>query len=460
MHPAVCDQNGPLLSLTPPRPGRRPDLPFRLPLPSISRARGIMLRSPSSPVISSRQISSGGIPAVWAGRQRCRIRQPAILIALAALAFSTLAPAQTSQSPAPSAAQPSFDSLVAQATSARQGGDLPRAADLYTRALRLNPSWPDGWWYLGQMHYAANEYAPAVDAFTHYLDLVPNAAPATALRGLCEFELGQFQPSLRDVRQALALGAADDSRNTQILRYHEALLLTRLGRFEEALTAFTYFAKHHLSNDEMLVAVGLATLRMPNLPADIAPAQRDECSLAGHAAFLLLSGDADSAADAFQRFFQRFPHAPGVHYTYGYLLYPTDPDAAIAQFQREIAVDPDSPMGHTMLAWALLMENEPAAALPAAKKAAAESPGLPLAQLSLGRALLDTGDLKSALPVLQSALALDPGNLEVHIALARAYSEAGRADDARRERLLCLQMTDRSARPAPAMGQQEESPAH
>jgi tetratricopeptide (TPR) repeat protein len=356
--------------------------------------------------------------------------------------------------------QPDFSQLSAEASAARESGDSARAVDLYTQAVRVNPAWSDGWWYLGQLHYAANDYAEAVDAFTHFLNLEPNAAPATALRGLCEFSLGEYEPSLRDVQRALALGAADDARNAQILRYHEALLLTRLGHYEEALTAFGYFAKQQISSDEIYVAVGLAALRLPLLPADASPSQREEAADAGHAAFLLMSGDAKGASDAFQQFFAQYPAAAGVHYARGYLLYPTDQDAAIAEFQRELAADPGSSVTRTMLAWALLIENEPAAALPEAKKAAAAAPTLPLAQLSLGRALLETGDVKSAMPVLELALALDPQNLEVHIALARAYSESGREDDARRERLTCLRMTDKSAKTAPAMGQQEEPPAN
>lgn len=356
--------------------------------------------------------------------------------------------------------QPDFNQLAGQAAAARNSGDSARALDLYAQALRINPAWPDGWWYLGQLHYAANNYAEAVDAFTHFLNLQPNAAPATALRGLCEFSLGEYEPSLRDVQRALTLGAADDARNAQILHYHEALLLTRLSHFEEALSAFGFFAKQHISSDEIDVALGLAMLRLPLLPADASPDGRVEAADAGHAAFLLLSGDPQSASDAFHQFFAQYPTAAGVHYAYGYLLYPTDQDAAIAEFQREIAVDPSSSIAHTMLAWALLIESEPAAALPEARKAAAAAPTLPLAQLSLGRALLETGDVKSATPVLESALALDPQNLEVHIALARAYSESGREDDARRERLACLRMTDKSAKPAPAMGQQEEPPAN
>jgi tetratricopeptide (TPR) repeat protein len=401
------------------------------------------------------QISAAGKPKGLAGWRLRHGFQQFLLVALAALAFAVAVQAQAPQS----APNPAFDQLVAQASAARANGDMVQASSFYTQALALNPAWPDGWWYLGQIHYSANEYAQAIDAFTHYLDLVPNAAPATALRGLCEFELGEFDPSLRDVQRALALGAADDSRNTQILRYHEALLLTRLGRFEEALTAYTYFGKQHLASDDIDVAIGLAMLRLPLMPADASPSQHDAAAAAGNAAFLFMSGDTQGAAQAFQQFFAADPTAANVHYSYGYLLYPTDQDAAIAEFRREAAINPGSAIDHTMLAWSLLMENQPAEALPEAKKAAAAAPSLTLAQLSLGRALLETGDAKAATPILESALALEPGNLEVHLALARAYSETGRETDARRERLACLQMTEHSTKTAPAMGQQEEPPA-
>jgi tetratricopeptide (TPR) repeat protein len=417
-----------------------------------------MLRSPSIFTAQIVRFSGGSREVRRRSRNLHRVTHPALILVLFAGA-----PHGSGQTAEPSTSAPSQTTpgqAADQATAAREAGDAPRAIGLYTEALRLNPSWPDGWWYLGQLHYAANDYAEAVDAFTRYLALVPNAGPATALRGLCEFELGEYDASLRDVRQAVALGAADDSRNAQILRYHESLLLTRLGRFEEALTSFSYFAQHNVANNDLFVAAGLAALRLPRLPADLTPPDREMCGLAGNAVFRLLAGDSQGAAQALQDFFRAYPAQQNLHYSWGYLLYATDPDAAIDQFRRELAIDPASAVTHTMLAWALLMAGEPAAALPEAKKAAAAAPALPLAQLSLGRAFLETGDVRSATPVLESALALDPQNLEVHIALARAYSESGREDDARRERLLCLQMTNRIAKPAPAMGQQQEaSPA-
>ena len=383
---------------------------------------------------------------------------PALAALLAAVLSGPIA-AQTGTPAGRTKSPLSFEQLSSQADAARRSGDTARAADLYALAVQANPSWPDGWWYLGQLRYGANDYAQAEEAFTHYLALMPNAAPATALRGLCEFELGQYESSLTDVQHALSLGAADDSRNAQILRYHEGLLLTKLGRFEEALTTYGYFAHEQISNDELLAAVGLAALRIPLLPQEADPTQHDAIALAGNAVFLLLSGDKSKATQAFDTFFQRYPSTANLHYTWGYLLYPTDQDAAIAEFQHELAIDPNNALDRTMIAWALLMENSPVEALPEARRAAAEAPKLPMAQLSLGRALLETGDVRSATPVLETALALDPNSLEVHLALARAYSESGREQDARRERLACLQMTEHSSKPAPAMGQQGAQPA-
>ena len=390
--------------------------------------------------------------------KRSRTPGRSIRIALAALAFAAPITAQTVSSFGGPLAHPTFAQLSRQANDARQTGDAAQAEQLYAQALAINPSWSDGWWYLGQLRYNSNDYTPAVDALSHYLALVPDAAPASALRGLCEFELGQYRPSLADVQRALALGAANDPRNNQILRYHEGLLLTRLDRFEEALTAYTWFARQHISNDELLTAIGLAALRLPQLPGEADPAQHATIALAGNATFLLLSGDPQAAAQAFQAFFQRYPTTANLHYTWGYLLYPTDQDAAIAAFRQELAVDPGNAIDHAMLAWALLMENDPIEALPEARKAAEEAPALSMAQLALGRALLETGDAKSATRILESALALDPNNLEIHLALARAYSETGREQEAHRERLACLQMTEKSSKPAPAMGQQGAPP--
>lgn len=355
---------------------------------------------------------------------------------LAALIFLPIVPRL---SPA-QANPPAFDDIVLKAAAAREQNDIPQAIDLYRQAVELKPDWPDGWWFLGSLQYSVDAYAPAREALTHYLQLTPDAGPASALRGLCEYETGEYSQALTDIQRGLSLGAGNQSRNEKILRYHEALLLTRTGNFEAALQQYALFSGDKIPNPELLVAVGLAGLRTPLLPKELSPDKQELFTAAGSAALLFMAGDRDTAKQAFQDLFQRFPTAANAHYLYGYLLFPTDPDQAITEFKKELEVSPANSAAQLMVAWDALLRNDPSEALTYAQKAIAEDPGLLIAQLVLGRALLDTGNVKDGLELLEKEEQRDPNNLETHIALAKAYSKTGRKEDARRERLRCLEL--------------------
>lgn len=364
--------------------------------------------------------------------RRWRAAAPVLTLAL----LTTLAAAQSDPA--------SFDSLAQSATAAREQGELPRAIDLYRQAVELNPKWQDGWWFLGSLQYGTNAYAPARDALTHYIDLAGTPGPALALRGLCEFETGEYPQALQDIERGLSLGAANRPRNEQILRYHEAMLLTREGKFEDALRSYAFLA-HSTTNPELLLAAGLAGLRTPVLPRDAPAGQQDLFMATGNAALRFMAGGNENAQQAFQELFQRFPNAANAHYLYGYLLFATDPDQGVAEFKRELEIAPSNGAASAMLAWACLLQNDPAQALPYAQKSATEQPMLSLAQLVLGRALVETGNVPDGLEHLKKALQLEPVNLEVHLALAKAYSKSGRNEDARHERLLCLEITRNEA---------------
>jgi tetratricopeptide (TPR) repeat protein len=348
------------------------------------------------------------------------------------LGLPRLSPAQTNP--------PGFDDIVLKAAAAREQNDVPQAIELYRQAVELKPDWPDGWWFLGSLQYSVDAYAPARDALTHYLELTPDAGPAAALRGLCEYETGEYNPALTDIQRGLSLGAGNQSRNEKILRYHEAQLLTRTGNFEAALQKYALFSGDKIPTPELLVAVGLAGLRTPLVPKELSSDKQELFSAAGSAALRFMAGDRDAAKQAFQDLFQRFPTAANAHYLYGYLLFPTDPDQAITEFKKELEVSPNNSAAQLMVAWDALLRNDPAEALTYAQKAIAEEPGLLIAQLVLGRALLDTGNVKDGLELLEKEEQRDPNNLETHIALAKAYSKTGRKEDARRERLRCLEL--------------------
>jgi tetratricopeptide (TPR) repeat protein len=405
---------------------------------TLRSANSDSIRSPSvaADAIQPRALPGGGLRSIV---KRCWF----FLVLTTALAFP--ARSQTAD----------FSSLGASADAARQRGDIPKAMELYRKATTENPNWPDGWWFLGILQYDANQYVAAQEALNRYLQLTPNAAPALALRGLCEFNTRNYPQALQDLELAESLGAANQPRNARIIYYHEALLLTRLGRFEEALGKFQILARQSTANggkngtddQDLLLAVGLAGLRMNLFPDEVKAEQAAILSSVGRAAVLLMNQDDDGSRQAFQSIFAQYPRVPNSHYLYGYLLFATKPDEAISQFREELAISPHSAHARAMCAWALEFQGDYAAALDDAAKAATDDPSLPMAQLVYGRALVETGDIAGGLPHLENVLRSEPGNLEAHLTLVKAYSKLGRSEDARRERLLCLSISQEGAAP-------------
>ena len=368
--------------------------------------------------------------------------------ALASLLLFSALPFSVFISPSKIAAQEkaaNFEEIAAQAAAARDANEAQRAIELFTQGLQLNAKWEEGWWSLGVLQYGAGAHAAATDALTHLLELRPDAGEALALRGLCEFETGDYAKSLADIRKGRGLGAADDAEHEQILRYHEGMLLTRLGRFSEAQKTYATFAEHKLSSPELLTAIGLAALRIPLVPKDVPAEQQALLTAAGDATYKFMAGEQKAAQQAFEDLFARFPKARNAHYHYGNLLSAFSPEAAAPEFKKELEVAPDNSEAVIALSWALLMQNRGEEALPYAKRIVAEKPELGAAQLLVGRALADTGNIAAGIEHLERGIKLEPDNLELHIALAEAYSKSGRNEEARRERALCVQMTRNGA---------------
>jgi tetratricopeptide (TPR) repeat protein len=357
------------------------------------------------------------------------------------LALATLlGPASTVRTLAQQSA-PQFDDLAARASAARDRQNVPLAIDLYGQAEQLNPSWAEGWFYLGILQYGSNGFAPAIDAFNHFLQLQPGAAPALALRGLCEFETGAYDDSLRDLEQGVKSGAANEPRNELIIRYHFAQLLTRSGRFEDAIAQYQFFAAKHVDDPDLLAGLGLAAMRVQSLSSEIPLEQRGFMQDVGRAGYSFLAGDDDEADREFNRLIALYPNTPNLYFFYGVLLFSHGPEPAIEQFRREVTLTPGNLYAHAMLAYSLMLTGRYSEAVPEAEIALAGAPDLELAQLALGSSLAETGDEKRATELLNQVLKSDSKNLEAHMALAAMYSRAGKREEAYRERMECLGMS-------------------
>jgi tetratricopeptide (TPR) repeat protein len=333
---------------------------------------------------------------------------------------------------------PQFEDVAARAAAARDQGNLPLAIELYGQAEQLKPDWAEGWFYLGLLQYSSDHFTQGIEAFNHLLQLQPNAPPAMALRGLCEFETGAYDDALRDLDEGVQKGAANEPRNEQIIRYHLAQLLARAGRFEDALLQYQFFGAKHIDDTDILLGVGLAGMRNTTLPKDVPAGSREFLIAAGSAGYVFLSGDSRQADELFNQLFVRYPTVPNLHFFYGTLLFMHGPELAIPQFQSEVAIAPSNPAAHAILAYSLMYAGRFAEARPEAELAVAGAPDMEMALIALGRSLAETGDPDRAAEVLNQVLKRDPNDLEAHMGLAVMYTRTGRREEAYRERMVCL----------------------
>jgi tetratricopeptide (TPR) repeat protein len=331
--------------------------------------------------------------------------------------------------------------LEARATAAREAGDVPLAVDLYTKSVNLQPDWKEGWWSLGLLQYSSGQFAGGIDAFTHLLQLAPTAAPAMALRGLCEFETRAYDDSLRDLGTSVEHLPGGDAKNKQIIRFHLAQLLTHAGKFQEALEQYKILAGEHADAPDLMWGISLAGMRIPRFPWEIPEDERELYREAGKAAYLLIGGDSERADDLFAGIFAAHPSDPHLHFLYGYLAFQHDPRLAAEQLRKELAVNPDDEYANSMLALTLVLSGQFTEALEPAKRAYAYAPQLEVTQLSLGRALAETGDTDRGAELLGKVVERNPGNLEAHLGLASIYSQTGNREEADREREVCRELS-------------------
>jgi tetratricopeptide (TPR) repeat protein len=243
----------------------------------------------------------------------------------------------------------------------------------------------------------------------------------------------------------LAIGTGIGPAIEQVLRFHEVLLLTKLGLFDQAMPKLMPFVRKGVKNQALLAVIGLTALRQARLPGEVPAGEQALIDAAGQAAYLWMAGDASGTQPAFKTLLDNYPRAPGVHYFYAsYLLSFRPAEEAYAEFKRELEVNPHSADARATIALLMVRAGASSAALPLARQAAQDGPTCPMAQYAYGLILAGTGDFKQAIGRLERAERLDPSSIEYHMGLAGVYSNAGRHEDARRERRTSIALAKES----------------
>src|SRR5262249_37657786 len=138
---------------------------------------------------------------------------------------------------------PTFASLSQQAQSARDSRQLEKAIDLYQKALKLKPAWEEGLWNLGSIAYDLDRYTECAPAFRQPTTVKPDGAPGWTMAGLCEFKLRNYAASLDALSHVEQLKFNENAELARAARLHYALMLTKAGSFEKAITILTELAR-------------------------------------------------------------------------------------------------------------------------------------------------------------------------------------------------------------------------
>jgi tetratricopeptide (TPR) repeat protein len=348
--------------------------------------------------------------------------------------------APPSQKKAQSTAE--FDQAVKLGDEARLSGRLSEALDLYGKALRIRPEWPEGWWNVASIFYEGDRYMEARDAFRNLVALDPKNGLGWGMLGLCEFQTREYDRAVISLQRGRSLSLAVNKEIESVVRYHTALLYIRFEQFEIAYDILTEFLEVGNESPKVIEGFGLAILRMPFLSSELPTDKREQVMIAGRAGFYMAARRLEEARTAFGTLLSRYPDAPNVHYSYGVFLLNQDADAALKEFRRELEISPLHQPSMVQMAFEYLKRDELNTALPFAEKAVQLQPNMFPARNVLGRILLDLGQVDRAIKELEEGARLAPSSPEMHFALARAYTRVGRKEDATRERELFKKLQD------------------
>ena len=332
------------------------------------------------------------------------------------------------------ASQPSANQLLQAAEKARDENHTDEAVGLFQRLLSKQPESEQALWYLGTLLYEKEQYAESREALRHFVTIRPDAGPAWALLGLCEYQLREYPRALDHLERAMAMGMGDRKDLVQSVFYTVSILLNRAERFDDSIDMILKMLASGAPDPALVEPAGLAGLRLPFLPTEMPPDRHELINLAGQAVLAMQTQHYEEAELQFRRLVEIYPNEPGVHFLYGAYLMQLHPNDSVAEFERELEISPSHVLARVRLAEHLMTQREFERALALARQAIKLDPERASAHMLAGEALIAVGNTGEGLKELETARETDPSVRRTHWDLLRAYDAAGRKEDAEREK--------------------------
>ncbi len=353
-----------------------------------------------------------------------------------------------------------FADLSSKADAARDAERLDEAISLYHRALKVRPSWAEGWWSLGTIYYDRDACDRAAMAFQHLVKVAPKNGTGYVMLGLCQFQLNQDGAALASIQTGLAFGLLKDEALRKVVLFHEGILLQRKGRFRSAQDTLEELCQRVGPSDDIANILGMTMLRLTQ--RDLPPPESADGRVVlrvGRAECLAGQKKYDDARQSYEEVVKENPNYPNIHYAYGlFRLELPDVAGGVEQLKQEISNHPDNGIARLWIAAAYYKQNS-ADGIPYAEEAVKMDPAQPFGHYLLGLLRLDVDDYLHAIPELEIAQKGLPQEAKIYLALGTAYSRAGRKAEAAQARASFARLTEEQKRKSEADGKLEPQPS-
>ena len=291
------------------------------------------------------------------------------------------------------------------------------------------------------------------------------------VRGLESFRNGEYAAAERELREALKGGG--DERAAAFLALTQAATgrceqaggalakafqgaggeVERLAglalaqchiasnRFEDAAAVVAKLKSKHPSDPDVLYQEARLHMRAWNDTIyrlyQKAPASFRVNQISGE--ILETQGQFAEAAAEYRKAIEKSPRALSLHFRLGRALLmsshaPQTLEAALKEFEAEIALNPLDSIAHFQVAQVLLVQQKQRDATARFERALELNADFPEALIALGKLWLEEAKNDEAIGLLQRAAKLQPRSEAAHYNLMMAYRNAGRLDEARREK--------------------------
>lgn len=337
-----------------------------------------------------------------------------------------------------------FAEIAHRAEAARNSDHLTEALRLYREAVRLRPTWSEGWRSLGSIYYDQDRFAEAAEAFRRYIATGTNVGPAYAFLGLCEYETRDYDRATEHLGYWVKKGSPGTAQLADVATVRWAELLTRNGRFFESLYLLDKKVATKYGPDSALVeAMGLAWMHLQSTPEDCPPERREMVWLAGSAGAWMSAKKFDRAHEYLDQLGAYYGQQPEVHFLRGFVYEEEKKGTeAIAEYRQELKFSPRHATAMAKLAVLDVQFGDLDEARQVASQGVLLGPDNAQAHYALGRVLVADEKWPEAAQELETAKKLAPNSDRVHFYLAMVYRKLGRPDDAMRETAVYKQLME------------------